>query len=80
MKREAILIGLCIAAFVAVAGLGVQFINNPVEDFIKEGFKTGAVTRASDCNCLPGYIPAKKNDNNYLCQNLEDPSKTRKCY
>ena len=65
MKREAILIGLCVAAFVAVAGLGVQFINNPIEDFIKEGFKTGAVTRASDCNCLPGYIPSNKGGGGY---------------
>lgn len=57
MKRVTILlIALCIAFFVALALQGVQFINTPPE--IYEGFKTAAVTRASDCNCLPGYIPS----------------------
>jgi len=86
MKREAILIALCVAAFIAVAGLGVEFINKEqIADTghtghtrHTEGFK--ASTRASDCNCLPGYIPTKNNDTTYFCQNFTDPSKTRKCY
>jgi hypothetical protein len=74
MKREAILIALCVAAFIAIANLGVQFINNPVEDFAKEGFKTGAVTRASDCNCLPGYIPSNKGGGGYDGNIITDPN------
>ena len=57
MKRvTVILIALCIALFVGVASLGVRFINTPQE----EGFtaQSVVVTRASDCNCLPGYIPS----------------------
>ena len=57
MKRLTILlIAICIAFFVALALQGVQFMNALPED--TEGFKSGAVTRASDCNCLPGYIPS----------------------
>jgi len=78
MKRvTVILIAVCIAAFLGVASLGVQFMNtgNILES--KEGFKS--VTRASDCNCLPGYIP-KSRDDNYFCSNLTNPTKTRECY
>ena len=78
MKRQTILIALGIAFFIAVALQGVQFMNNPESHEI-EGFKSSAVTRASDCNCLPGYIPSKDNDI-YICQSLEDPKKKRKCY
>ena len=81
MKREAILIAVCIAFFVAVALQGVQFMNAPENTKtyknLSEGFN--AVTRATDCNCLPGYIPGKENDV-YICQHLEDPKKKRKCY
>ena len=64
MKRT-IFIGICIAAFVWLSLLAIDFINkNQTEqshsrdDYNIEGFTT-AVTRASDCNCLPGYIPSK---------------------
>ena len=48
----------------------------------KEGFKTGAVTRAADCNCLPGYIPFNTSQGGYtyICRSLADPTKRRKCY
>ena len=77
MKRQTILIAVCIAFFIGLALQALQFINAPVIEEIhsNEGF----VARASDCNCLPGYIPGKENDG-YICQNLEDPKKKRKCY
>lgn len=58
---------------------GVQFMNAPEsqENHKIEGFKL--VTRATDCNCLPGYIPGKEKES-YICRNLEDPNKKRKCY
>jgi hypothetical protein len=73
---KSVLIGICIAFFVAIALQGVKFMNTSE---IQEGFKTSPVTRATDCNCLPGYIPSKDKDY-YICQNLEDPKKKRKCY
>ena len=60
MKRLTILfITLSIAVFVWIGLSGINFIQATVED---EGFKTGTgpVTRASDCNCLPGYIPSSE--------------------
>jgi hypothetical protein len=64
MKRT-IFIGICIAAFVWLSLLAIDFINknqreqsHSRDDYNIEGFRA-AVTRASDCNCLPGYIPSK---------------------
>jgi len=64
MKRLTILfITLSIAVFVWVALSGINFIQTTVEE--EEGFVTGPVTRATDCNCLPGYIPSSEtNDYN----------------
>jgi hypothetical protein len=65
MKRvTVILIALCIALFVGVASLGVRFINTPQEE---EGFtaQSVVVTRASDCNCLPGYIATNSPSSGY---------------
>ena len=78
MKRVTIiLIVICVALFIGAAFQGIQFINTPAieETHTFEGF----VARATDCNCLPGYIPSKENDA-YICQSLEDPKKKRKCY
>jgi len=65
MKRT-IFIGICIAAFVWLSLLAIDFINknqrehsHSLDDYNIEGFRA-AVTRASDCNCLPGYIPSKE--------------------
>jgi hypothetical protein len=81
MKRVTIiLIAVCIAFFVGLTLQGLQFMNAPIIEentSNMEGFK--AVTRATDCNCLPGYIPSKDKDA-YICQNLQDPKKKRKCY
>lgn len=60
MKRVTILfITLSIAAFVWVGLSGIDFIQTTKEE---EGFATGTgpITRASDCNCLPGYIPSSE--------------------
>ena len=59
MKRVTILfITLSIAAFVWVCLSGINFIQTTKEE---EGFVgTGPITRASECNCLPGYIPSSE--------------------
>jgi hypothetical protein len=65
MKRLTIFfITLSIAVFVYVGLYGINFIQKTTEE---EGFKTGIgpVTRASDCNCLPGYIPASDAESEY---------------
>lgn len=54
-------------------------MNTPVS---YEGFKSGAVTRASDCNCLPGYIPSNTSGMKVLGKegdtvNLQKPSLVR---
>jgi hypothetical protein len=57
MKRLTILfITLSIAIFVWVGLSGINFIQTTEE----EGFVTAPITRASDCNCLPGYIPSSE--------------------
>ena len=45
---------------------------------VAEGFKV-APTRAADCRCLAGYVPAKGGDT-YFCKSLSDPEKRRDCY
>jgi len=61
MKRLTILfITLCIGLFVWIALFGVNFIQTT--PMCQEGFASTAtaITRASDCNCLPGYIPSSE--------------------
>jgi hypothetical protein len=75
------LIAVCIAFFIALALQGVQFMNAPVIEY-NEGFKSGLVTRASDCNCLPGYIPSNTSGMKVLGKegdtvNLQKPSLVR---
>ena len=81
MKRQTILIAVCIAFFVGLALQALQFMNAPesTPHIMEQKHNEGFVTRATDCNCLPGYIPSKENDA-YICQSLEDPKKKRKCY
>ena len=62
MKRLTILfITLSIAVFVYVGLYGINFIQTSTVKG-EEGFKTdtGPITRATDCNCLPGYIPSSE--------------------
>lgn len=51
------------------------------KSIIQESFQ---VKLASDCNCLPGYIPSNMKGSekiqNFFCQSLSNPSMTKKCY
>lgn len=60
MKRVVILI--LTLAFLAVLYYALTTTSNTFGfvDVKKEGFTSAAPTRASDCNCLPGYIPSKE--------------------
>jgi hypothetical protein len=61
MKRVTILfITLSIAAFVWLGLSGINFIQTTKKEEEEEGFVTAPITRASDCNCLPGYIPSSE--------------------
>lgn len=60
MKRVVILI--LTLTFLAVLYYALTTTSNAFGfvDVKKEGFTSAAPTRASDCNCLPGYIPSKE--------------------
>ncbi len=54
---------------------------------LEEGFGSTServITRAADCNCMPGYIPSKMTGategTSYFCQRLGDPRNRVKCY
>jgi len=78
--------GLLIFAFLGIIVLSLHFVRSiHVHHDIsgnrivhREHFAVGP-TRAAECRCLPGYVPAKKR-NHYVCQSLNDMTKTRKCY
>jgi len=60
MKRVVILI--LTLTFLAVLYYAFTTTSNAygfVDVTKKEGFASAAPTRASECNCLPGYIPSK---------------------
>lgn len=59
MKRVVILI--LTLTFLAVLYYAYTTTANSFSsvDVKKEGFTSAAPTRASECNCLPGYIPSK---------------------
>lgn len=55
-----------IIIFVAfLAFLGISYIpkENTLDGYVKEGFVS--TTRASDCRCLPGYIPSNTIQSEY---------------
>ena len=53
--EKQIAVGLLLLAFIGLTALAMQFIKEPQAS---EGFET-LITRAADCQCLPGYIPSK---------------------
>jgi hypothetical protein len=58
MKRVVILI--LTLTFLAVLYYAYITTADSSVDVKKEGFTSASPTRASDCNCLPGYIPSKE--------------------
>ena len=59
MKRVVILILTLTFLAVLYYALTTTSYAFSFVDVKKEGFSSAAPTRASDCNCLPGYIPSK---------------------
>jgi hypothetical protein len=61
--------------------LAFQFIQTSHIKPIQESFQ---VKSASDCNCLPGFIPSNmkgaEKTTNFFCQSLSNSSVTKKCY
>lgn len=63
--------------------LAFQFIQRKQtqKPVIQESFQ---VKSASECNCLPGYIPSNmkgtEKTTSFFCQSLSNKSVTKKCY
>lgn len=72
-------IALLLFGFLIVALLAFQEIWQPRAQE-EESFMSKAVTRATDCSCLPGYIPSKTKGGVYVCLKLGEPQTTRACY
>jgi hypothetical protein len=80
MKRVVILI-LTLTFLAVLYYAYTTTADSSVDVTKKEGFTSASPTRASDCNCLPGYIPSKKSSGEtFFCQRLGDPSARRECY
>jgi hypothetical protein len=65
---------------------GIDFIRTRqaidlslVQQQIRESFVEG-VTRLTDCQCLPGYIPYKTTSGTIVCRNTIDGSTTKSCF
>ena len=76
---------LLVAAIVAVVAVAVIMLTKefytPTQD-MSDGFVDTAPTRASECRCLPGYVPSilEEGGTHYVCQKLGEPTVTLKCY
>ncbi len=60
LNEKQIVAGVLLFAFLVLIMLSVQFMQDSSGNvLIKETFTSLGPTRASDCQCLPGYIPSK---------------------
>jgi hypothetical protein len=81
VMNSVVMFGILILVFL----LAYHFIQNnfmiTIPQATQEGFQ---VTTASECNCLPGYIPSNRKGNEktsfFFCQSLANTSLTKKCY
>ena len=81
VMNSVIMFGVLILVFL----LAYHFIQNKIPITIpqakQEGFES---TTASECNCLPGYIPSnrkgKEKTSFFFCQSLTNSSLTKNCY
>jgi hypothetical protein len=67
-KGKQMMAGLLLFAFIGLVSLSIVFsISSPKEEIIETVFRESFIdpppTRASDCNCIPGYIPSNVNIN-----------------
>ena len=59
LNEKQIVAGVLLFAFLVLIMLSVQFMQDSSGNvLIKEAFTSSGPTRASDCQCLPGYIPS----------------------
>jgi len=56
-KGKQLIAGLLLFAFISLISLAAMFFMAEPKEY-SEPFITKKVTRVSDCNCLPGYIPS----------------------
>jgi hypothetical protein len=84
-ELKTLLVVIFIFMMIAVMFQAVVFANkgNVVQQVMLEQF-TSQPTRASDCRCLPGYVPSNTKTEGktatFFCQSLSAPSNTKQCY
>ena len=61
-RDKTLFAGLLLVAFIAITYLAFQFIQESVQAKATEPFTSikHAITRASECRCVPGYIPSNR--------------------
>ena len=66
--EKPIVAGLLLFFFIGLVAVAVQFMQNPPQAAPpkSEGFASAAPTRATDCSCLPGYVPSNKKANQFV--------------
>ena len=65
-KGKQLMAGLLLFAFIGLLAVSIVFIMktpDPQPPIINESFSGAPPTRASKCNCIPGYIPSNVNVN-----------------
>ncbi len=70
---------------ILIVGIGVSLslINGNPPGMIEVGVEpfSPAPSRVRDCNCLPGYLPSRKDSKStFFCKKVADPKQTRPCY
>jgi hypothetical protein len=84
-ELRTLLVVIFIFMMIAVMFQAVAFMmeGQEVKKVMLEQF-TSQTKRASDCRCLPGYIPSNTTKagitSTFFCQSLSKPSDTKQCY
>ena len=83
--------GILLLAFIGIIYIAFSFIQEMLYNYKRKtepfASASNAITRPSDCRCLPGFIPSNGGGSNYFCKKLCsgddrgcDPKETKKCY
>ncbi len=83
IKTLVVVVFVFVILSVMAQALAFIMKGNEVQEVMLEQF-TSQPTRASDCRCLPGYIPSNKSKTGmtptFFCQSLSKSSDTKQCY
>ena len=83
LKTLLVVVFICMMIAVMFHAVAFMMEGEEVKKVMLEQFTT-QTKRASDCRCLPGYIPSNKTKAKitpiFFCQSLSNPSDTKQCY